>query len=216
MKTHFCSKPFIILKHHSPPIFPSFHFPVPLWHISVLPAGFFPFSTQVSAWYPSLWYQSSSPLDRHTNTLCLRPPAGWDRAGTGLGPEFRRGQKHNPSGADSHSWTLKYNALISRSACSYKSNGFNANHACQRSTKRLQFSPPIPTFSPFEASTLLLCRCPPGARAGLMECPQPRCTLARCNFAFAGLRSGATAETLHQKANSKKTNTITRPLKCSW
>lgn len=141
MKTHFCSKPFIILKHHSPPIFPSFHFPVPLWHISVLPAGFFPFSTQVSAWYPSLWYQSSSPLDRHTNTLCLRPPAGWDRAGTGLGPEFRRGQKHNPSGADSHSWTLKYNALISRSACSYKSNGFNANHACQRSTKRLQFSP---------------------------------------------------------------------------
>lgn len=49
-----------------------------------------------------------------------------------LGLEFRWGQKRAPHSADSDSWTLKSNAVISRSARSYKSKGFNADRACQR------------------------------------------------------------------------------------
>lgn len=76
------------------------------------------------------------------------------------------------------------------------------------SRKRLQI-PLFPTFSPSEARALLLCQGWWGAW-GAVPWPAATPPLQGCGW------SGARAETLHQKANSKKTNTITRQLKCSW
>lgn len=112
-KPHFWSKPFITF--------------VLLGHVSVLSAGFFPFSMGVRC--GAHYCGTTAPHTRQTHQHPLSKTS--QKAGTWQGAEFQQGRKHNPSGAESHSWTLKYNALISRSACSYKSNGFNANRARQ-------------------------------------------------------------------------------------
>lgn len=122
-KTCFWSKPFITFKYL--PLQFSFFFPVSWAYISSF-SRCFPFCTGVRCAHCC---GTRAPHTGQTHQHSLSKTS--QKAGTWLGAEFQQGWKHNPSGAGSHSRTLKYNALISRSACSYKSNGFNANRACQ-------------------------------------------------------------------------------------
>lgn len=86
---------------------------------------------------------------------------GWYRAGAPVSVELET----RTCGADSQSCTLKYNVLISRSACSCKSNGFHTDCACQWSRKLLQLS----LFSHIQPMTLSPPH-PPHSRAGLVGC----------------------------------------------
>lgn len=74
---------------------------------------------------------------------------------------------------------LKSNAAISRSACSYKSNGFNADRACQREEETTAVSL-FPALSPFStvALLLLLSLLPGSANLGRVT-PAQGCAAAR-------------------------------------
>lgn len=139
-KPRFWSKPFITFKNH--PLQFSFYFPFPLGHIISSFSRLPPLFHRDKTWRPLLWYQSSS--HRTDTSTCLVQDLPW------LGAEFQQGWKHNPSGADSHSWTLKHNALISRSACSYKSNGFNASRACQCEQEETAVCPCVSHWAPLK------------------------------------------------------------------